>query len=54
MMNICRICLGNVVNVSSVNMKSDGTSEKSLVIQDQNDSEDEEDTIPELQSGFLL
>ena len=54
MVNICRICLGNVVNVSSDDMKNDGTSEKSLVIQDQTDSEDEEDTIPGLQSGFLL
>ena len=52
--HICRICLGNVVNVSSDDMKNDGTSEKFLVKQDQTDSEDEEDTIPGLHSGFLL
>ena len=54
MVNICRICLGNVVNVSSDDMKNDGTSEKFLFKQDQTDSEDEEDTIPGLHSGFLL
>ena len=54
MVNICRICLGNVFNVSSDDMKNDGTSEKSLVIQDQTICEDEKGTIPGLQSGFLL
>ena len=45
MVNICRICLGNVFNVSSDDMKNDGTSEKFLVKQDQTDSEDEEKTL---------
>ena len=54
MVNICRICLGNFVNVSSEDMKNDGTSEKFFVKQDQTDSEDAEDTIPGLHSGFLL
>ena len=40
--------------VSSDDMKNYGTSEKFLVKQDQTDSEDGEDTIPGLHSGFIV
>ena len=38
MVNMCRVCLGSVVGVSSDDMKNDGTLGKFLVIQDQTDS----------------